>query len=208
MRERLRDLCGRTPDGERMLEGAAGLARTRDRRASRRAGGRTRAGHWNRRDGRVTPASDTAPDGWLRRLLGYVRRHRRTLYLSLTGAVIGGLCQTVVPLVERQIVDGVIISRTSPLWPWLVLMAGVSVLGFAMSYLRRYNGGKVALQVQYDLRNAMHDHLQRMDTQTLEGMPTGQLVGRASSDSTLVQALLNYIPILSSNALLVVLSLG
>jgi ATP-binding cassette subfamily B protein len=146
--------------------------------------------------------------GWLRRLFGYVHRHRRPLYLSLVGAVIGGICQTVVPLAERQIVDGVIIRRDSPLWPWLVLMGGVSALGFAMSYLRRYNGGKVGLQVQYDLRNAMHDHLQRMDAQTLAGMPTGQLVGRASSDSTLVQALLNYIPIISSNALLVVLSLA
>jgi ATP-binding cassette subfamily B protein len=157
----------------------------------------------------VSPAvEETAPDGWIRRLWGYVARHRRALTLSLIGAVVGGISQAIVPLAERQIVDGVIVAHSSPLWPWLLVMALTSVVGLGMSYLRRYNGGRVALQVQYDLRNAMHDHLQGMDAETLQGMPTGQLVGRASSDSTLVQALLNMLPILSSNLVLVVLSLG
>jgi ATP-binding cassette, subfamily B, bacterial len=154
------------------------------------------------------PVGEAAQQRWARRLWGYTLRHRRELYLSLLGAVIGSICQTIVPLAERQIVDGVIVSHTSALWPWLALMVGVALLGFGMSYLRRYNGGRVALEVQYDLRNAMHDHLQQMDAQTLEGMPTGQLVGRASSDSTLVQGLLNYLPIVSSNLLLVALSLA
>nr|WP_269327483.1 ABC transporter ATP-binding protein [Kineosporia mesophila] len=134
-------------------------------------------------------------------------RHPRHVWLSLVGAVVGGVCQTIVPLAEREIVDRVSSDRTASVWPWLLLMAGVAVLGFAMAYLRRYHGGRVALGVQYDLRNAMHEHLQRMDARTLEGMPTGQLVGRASSDSSLVQALLNFFPIMSSNVLLVLLSI-
>ena len=153
-------------------------------------------------------SGDTTGPGWIRRLWPYIDRHRRELYLSLTGALIGGACLVVIPLAERQIVDGVVVSHTSALWPWLLLMALVSLLGFAMSYLRRYNGGRVALGVQFDLRNAMHDHLQQMDAQTLDAMPTGQLVGRASSDSTLVQGLLNYIPVMSSNVLLVIGSLA
>ena len=153
-------------------------------------------------------SGDTTGPGWIRRLWAYIARHRRELYLSLTGALIGGACQVVIPLAERQIVDGVVVSHTSALWPWLLLMALLSLLGFAMSYLRRYNGGRVALGVQFDLRNAMHDHLQQMDAQTLDAMPTGQLVGRASSDSTLVQGLLNYIPVMSSNVLLVIGSLA
>ena len=48
----------------------------------------------------------------------------------------------------------------------------------------------MAIAVQYDLRNDMHDHLQAMDLDNLNRMPTGQLVARANSDSTLVQGLL------------------
>ena len=149
-----------------------------------------------------------AGPGWVRRLSGYVLLHRRGLQLSLLGAVLGSICQTAVPLIERQIVDGVILTHTSALWPWLVLLIVLAAAAFGFAYLRRYNGGRVALQVQYDLRSAMQGHLQSMDAEHLEQMPTGQLVGRANSDTTLVQGLLNYFPIMSSNVLLVVLSVG
>jgi ATP-binding cassette, subfamily B, bacterial len=53
------------------------------------------------------------------------------------------------------------------LWPWLALLAVVAVATFGFIYLRRYRGGQVGLEVQYDLRNAMHDHLQTMDLDNL-----------------------------------------
>ena len=134
--------------------------------------------------------------------------HRRDVVLSLGAAVLGSACQTVVPLVEREIVDGVILSHTTPLWPWLVLLVGLALAGFGFAYIRRYRGGRVALAVQYDLRNAMHDHLQSMDFDNLDRMPTGQLVARANSDSTLVQGLLSFFPIMSGNVLLMLVSLG
>ena len=79
---------------------------------------------------------------------------------------------------------------------------------FVGAYFRRYRGGRVALDVQYDLRNAMQDHLQTLDFANLDRMPTGQLVGRANSDSTLVQGLLSFFPIMSGNVLMLVFSLA
>jgi ATP-binding cassette subfamily B protein len=146
--------------------------------------------------------------GWVRRLWGHMMQHRGDVLLSLSAAVLGGVAQTIVPLIERQILDGVILTHTSPLWPWLVLLIVLSAATFGFAYVRRYLGGRVALAVQYDLRNAMHDHLQAMDAENLARMPTGQLVGRANSDSTLVQGLLNFFPIMSTNVLLVVLSIA
>jgi ATP-binding cassette, subfamily B, bacterial len=145
---------------------------------------------------------------WVRRLWGYMLRHRRDMVLSLAGAVLGSACLTLVPLVERQIVDGVILSHQSALWPWLVLLIVLAGAAFGCAYLRRYRGGRVALAVQYDMRNDMHDHLQSMDFDNLDRMPTGQLVARANSDSTLVQGLLSFFPIMSGNVLLMLLSLG
>jgi ATP-binding cassette subfamily B protein len=135
-------------------------------------------------------------------------RHRRDVLLSLGAAMLGSVAQTAVPLVARQIVDGVILAHTSPLWPWLVLLVSLAAASFAFAYIRRYRGGRAALNVQYDLRNAMHDHLQALDFDNLNRMPTGQLVARANSDSTLIQGLLNFFPIMSSNLLLTALSLG
>jgi ATP-binding cassette subfamily B protein len=135
-------------------------------------------------------------------------QHRRDLTLALGAAVLGSICQTIVPLIERQIVDGVIEAHTTSLWPWLVFLVLLAAAAFGFAYLRRYRGGRVALEVQYDLRNAMHDHLQIMDFDNLDRMPTGQLVARANSDSTLVQGLLSFFPIMSGNVLLMLFSLG
>ena len=98
--------------------------------------------------------------------------------------MLGSVCQTLVPLIERQIVDGVILSRRSA--PLAVVGCGWSFwrsAAFGFAYIRRYRGGRVALAVQYDLRNDMHDHLQSLDFDNLNRMPTGQLVARANSDA-------------------------
>ena len=153
-------------------------------------------------------ASDGRTPGWIRRLWGLTAAHRRDLQITLAAAVAGSLCQVVVPLLERQIVDGVIVRHTSALWPWLLALLGLAAATFGFSYVRRYRGGRVALAVQYDLRNAMHDHLQSMDFANLDRMPTGQLVARANSDSTLIQGLLSFFPIVSGILLMVVLSLA
>ena len=134
--------------------------------------------------------------------------HRRNLEIALGGALVGSAAQAVVPLVERQIVDNVILHHRSPLAPWLALLVGLGVVTFAAAYLRRYRGGRVALDIQYALRNAMYEHLHKLDFAQHDQMPTGQLVGRANSDSTLVQGLLSFFPIMSGNILLLVVSLA
>jgi ATP-binding cassette subfamily B protein len=144
----------------------------------------------------------------VRRLGGYLLLHKRNLVIAFAGAIVGSVAQVIVPLIERQIVDNVIVQHTSPLAPWLAALLVLGVVTFIGAYFRRYRGGRVALDVQYDLRNAMHEHLQRLDFSNLDHMPTGQLVARANSDSTLVQGLLSFLPIMSGNVLMLVLSLG
>ncbi|MET7737691.1 ABC transporter ATP-binding protein [Streptomyces sp. NPDC005402] len=155
----------------------------------------------------MTTGSSAAP-GWVRRLQAHMLQHRRTLMLSLLGAVFGSVCMITMPLVVRQIIDGVILTHGSALWPWLALVLALGAATVSFEFLRRLSGARLALEVECDLRNAMHDRLQSMDAENLDRMPTGQLVGRASSDTTLVQGLLNYFPFLSSDALRVVLSVG
>ncbi|HJZ37648.1 MAG TPA: ABC transporter ATP-binding protein [Solirubrobacterales bacterium] len=152
--------------------------------------------------------SSASSQGWLRRLIGYVMRRRRDVLVAFAAAVLGAACQAGAPLLERQIVDGVIVEGNESLLPWLIALVVVAAGAFLAAHLRRYRGGKVALGVQYDLRNEMQAHLQRMDFTNLDKMPTGQLVARASSDTTLVQGLLMFIPMMSGNVLLMILSLG
>jgi ATP-binding cassette subfamily B protein len=146
-------------------------------------------------------------ESWVARLWSYVLRHRSGLYIALGAALLGSGCQVVTPLVARRIVDTVIGHHEGNLFAWLGLLLALAAASFGFAFLRRYRGGKVALEVQNDLRNDMHDHLQSMDFTNLDRMPTGQLVARASSDSGLVMMLLNFLPVVSGNLVLLALSL-
>src|ERR1700761_9115974 len=131
-------------------------------------------------------------------------RRRRDVAVAIFAAVLGAACQAGAPLLERQIVDGVIVERSESLLPWLIALVLVAVGAFIGANQRRYRGGKVALAVQYDLRNEMQAHLQGMDFANLDRMPTGQLVARASSDTTPTAGLLMFIPMMCGNVLLMI----
>src|SRR6185295_306585 len=73
--------------------------------------------------------------------------------------------------------------------------------------IRRFFGGRVALDVQFDLRNAVYERLQRLDFASHDNLQTGQLVSRASSDVGLIQGLLSFMPIMLGNLVLLVLAL-
>jgi ATP-binding cassette subfamily B protein len=145
--------------------------------------------------------------GWIRRLLPWLRPHRRNLVLAFGAALVGSGLNAAVPAVEREIIDRVIIHHASPLAPWLVVLAAAAVVTFVASYVRRFIGGRVSLDVQYDLRNAIYDQLQRLDFARHDELQTGQLVSRANSDVGLLQGLLAFLPIMSGNVLLLVASL-
>jgi ATP-binding cassette subfamily B protein len=146
--------------------------------------------------------------GWIRRLTRQVWIHRTNVLLSFAAAVLGSLGQAVVPLVARKIVDDVIGQEGEPLWPWLTLLVVIAGLVFGFAYLRRYRGGLVGIAVQYDLRNRMHDHLLTLDEQTLSHVSTGQVVARANGDTALVQGLLNFLPLMTGNVLMMLVSLA
>ncbi len=151
---------------------------------------------------------DTTRDrGWLRQLWTAVRPHRRNVAIALGAAAVGQVVAALVPLVERHIVDEVIVAGTSPIVPAVALLVLAAITRFATAYVRRYWAGKVALDVQNDLRTQVYDHLQRLDATSHDQMATGQLVSRAISDVNLVQGLLAFLPLVLANVLFLVVAL-
>lgn len=147
------------------------------------------------------------PDNWIRRLLPFLKIQRRSLVLTFAAALAGAGLAAVTPLLERHIVDDVILTHRSALLPWLGSLIAVGVLTFFASRIRRFRAAKVVLEVQYQIRNAVHEQLQRLDIGSHQSMPTGQLVSRISTDAGVMVRVLSYLPALSSNVLLIVVSL-
>ncbi len=144
---------------------------------------------------------------WLRRLTGHVLRYRRNVVLAFGAAVFGTAIAAVTPLIERAVIDNVVVARRQPLAPYVIALLAAGVLRFAAGFVRRYVGGRLALDVQYDLRDAVFAALARLDGVRQDRLRTGQIVSRAGSDVTVVQGLLAFLPLMSGNLLLFVLAI-
>ena len=156
----------------------------------------------------TTPAA-TSQAGWLRRLIGYCTRHRRDLSVAMAAAVVGAAISASVPLVIRHVIDTVLSKSGSHagVGIWVGLLIVLAVAQFGVTFARRFSAGRLSLDVQYDMREDVFRALSRLDGASQDALETGQIVSRSITDIGLVQGLLSFLPILSSNALLFVVSL-
>ncbi|MFG3406726.1 ABC transporter ATP-binding protein [Streptomyces sp. NPDC048142] len=145
--------------------------------------------------------------GWSRRLTGYAWRYRRNVVLALGSSLAGMAVMALVPLITKVIIDDVVIGHTRSLTVWTGLLIGAAVLVYIATYIRRYYGGRLALDVQHDLRTDMYATITRLDGKRQDELSTGQVVGRATSDLQLIQGLLFMLPMTIGNMLLFLISL-
>ncbi|WP_443333570.1 ABC transporter ATP-binding protein [Streptomyces sp. CB00455] len=161
--------------------------------------------------GRHHVAAQTAAgekQGWGRRLTAYTWRYKVNVLLALGSSLAGMAVMALVPLVTKVIIDDVIGNKSKPMGPWAGALIGAALLVYAFTYVRRYYGGRLALDVQHDLRTDMYDTIGRLDGRRQDELSTGQVVGRATSDLQLIQGLLFMLPMTIGNFLLFGISLG
>ncbi|MFD4922097.1 ABC transporter ATP-binding protein [Streptomyces goshikiensis] len=156
-------------------------------------------------------AAETAAQGkqgWGRRLAAYTWRYKVNVLLALGSSLAGMAVLALVPLVTRVIIDDVIGDKTKSMGVWAGLLIAAAVLVYVLTYIRRYYGGRLALDVQHDLRTDMYDTIARLDGRRQDELSTGQVIGRATSDLQLIQGLLFMLPMTIGNFLLFGISLG
>lgn len=145
--------------------------------------------------------------GWARRLSGYAWCYRRNVLLALGSSLAGMAVMALVPLITKVIIDDVVVGHTRSLAVWTGLLIVAAALVYASTYIRRYYGGRLALDVQHDLRTGMYGTITRLDGKRQDELSTGQVVGRATSDLQLIQSLLFMLPMTIGNVLLFLISL-
>ncbi|MFE7029515.1 ABC transporter ATP-binding protein [Streptomyces sp. NPDC057621] len=150
----------------------------------------------------------TTQRGWARRLAGYAWRYPKDVVLALGASLAGMAVMALVPLITKVIIDDVVGDHTRDMAPWAGALIGAGVLVYVLTYIRRYYGGRLALDVQHDLRTDMYETIVRLDGRRQDELSTGQVVGRATSDLQLIQGLLFMLPMTIGNVLLFLISLG
>jgi len=143
----------------------------------------------------------------VRRLAGLCWRYRRNVVLSVGASLLGMAISALVPLIPRLIIDDVIVAHNRPLTPWALTLLGAALAVFGLTFVRRWFGGKLAIDVQHDLRTELFTSLTRLDGARQDSLDTGQVVGRATSDLQLIVGLLSMFPVMLGNFLSFVLSI-
>ncbi|MFF1292150.1 MULTISPECIES: ABC transporter ATP-binding protein [unclassified Streptomyces] len=149
----------------------------------------------------------SAQRGWARRLAGYAWRYPKDVVLALGSSLVGMAVMALVPLITKVIIDDVIGDHSRDMAPWAGLLIGSAVIVYVLTFVRRYYGGRLALDVQHDLRTEMYGTITRLDGRRQDELSTGQVVGRATSDLQLIQGLLFMLPMTIGNFALFLVSL-
>ncbi|MEU0899090.1 ABC transporter ATP-binding protein [Streptomyces massasporeus] len=149
----------------------------------------------------------TPKRGWARRLWAYAWRHPKDVVLALGSSLAGMAVMALVPLITKVIIDDVISDHTRDMTTWAGLLVAAALVVYVLTYVRRYYGGRLALDVQHDLRTEMYGTITRLDGRRQDELSTGQVVGRATSDLQLIQGLLFMLPMTIGNFMLFLISL-
>ncbi|MER7402487.1 ABC transporter ATP-binding protein [Streptomyces sp. NPDC000070] len=149
----------------------------------------------------------TPQRGWARRLWAYAWRHPKDVVLALGSSLAGMAVMALVPLITKVIIDDVISDHTRSMTTWAGLLIAAALVVYVLTYIRRYYGGRLALDVQHDLRTEMYGTITRLDGRRQDELSTGQVVGRATSDLQLIQGLLFMLPMTIGNFMLFLISL-
>ena len=129
------------------------------------------------------------PTFW--RLLGFLRPYRGGVIVSSALAAVAMGMGVLIPYLVGRTVDE-IRGGGDDLWPLALAIAGAGMLRLLFSVVRRLVAGRVSLGVEFDLRNLMYEHLQRLELAFFDGQQTGQLMSRATVDLQSVRFFLGY----------------
>ena len=163
---------------------------------------------------RPLPRKAKDPKKTIARLLRYLKPYRTTMILVVLCIVVAAIAMAAGAASLGTLVDDYIKPLLSqaepdygPLLKYLILMAGIYILGIVSSFLYNYLMVEVGQGTQKKIRDEMFTHMQTLPIRYFDSHPVGDLMSRYTSDiDTLRQMISMSIPqCISSIATLVVL---
>jgi ATP-binding cassette subfamily B protein len=140
-------------------------------------------------------------------LAGYCWRHKGVTVAAGLAALGGIGIGALSPLITGAAVDKATSGTTEGLGLLIAALVALALIRFVSSFVRRWAGGRLSLDVQHDLRQDVFGALQRLDGGGQDRLRTGQLVSRAISDLQMVQGLLAMVPWSAGQVVLIVVAL-
>lgn len=131
----------------------------------------------------VKSPSQTIRQADLRWLWRFTAQHRASMLAAVIAGMIGGITTAAEPLLVGMIIDHLLAG--APMWQIgneVLLMLGLALVSVAAFWGQRYFSGVVAYSVNYEIRNALFDHMLTLDQRFYHQYSSGDLISRMHSD--------------------------
>jgi len=140
------------------------------------------------------------------RLLGFLRPYKRGLTISWLLASAAMVMTVAIPRLTGSAVDALqsgaqhnhkheVLARNHDrhtLFVLALVILGAVLVRWVLTYFRRMIAGRLSLGIEYDLRELLYGHLQRLELGFFDHQQTGQLMSRATVDLQAVRFFLGY----------------
>ncbi len=124
-------------------------------------------------------------------LRSYLYRRARVLLLGLVFVLLANGVALLGPLALQRAIDSLAPGqRGLPLWQYALLIVLVALAGGVFSFGARWTINSTARYVEYEMRNALFRHFQRLDLGFFQQNRVGDLVARATNDLSAVRMML------------------
>ncbi len=126
-----------------------------------------------------------------RAVYSYLIRHWRLLLFGGALVVIANLIVLIPPLLLQQAIDTLSQGDDlATLTRLALLIVGVWIVAGAFQFSARFAINSVSRQIEYEIRNDLFQHFQRLDLAYFQRSKLGDLVARATNDLTAVRQML------------------
>jgi ABC-type multidrug transport system fused ATPase/permease subunit len=143
-----------------------------------------------------------------RRLTAYLRPYRAQLWGSMVFAWAAIGFSVLIPWLVGHAVNAIEDGEKADLLPLALAVVGAGVLRLGLTVVRRLVAGKVSLAIEFDLRQSLYGHLQRLDLGFFDSQQTGQLMSRATVDLQSIRFFLGYGLVFITQSLLTIVLAG
>ena len=121
------------------------------------------------------------------RLFSFAKPYKGLLIGGFLGAVAVSILELVPPRLTKTLINDVLMpgphQRPQLLWPLIGALAGVIAVRGVCGYLRLNRLARLSEHITHDLRAQTFAHMQKLSLAYFSKKPTGNLIGRITSDT-------------------------
>lgn len=122
-----------------------------------------------------------------KKLLSYYRPYLGLFFADMFFALLAAAISLVYPMIVRFITNDVLVkyelSEATPIiLKLLFVMLGLAILEYVSTFFISYKGHIMGAKMEYDMRNDLFEHYQKLSFNFYDNQKTGQLMSRITSD--------------------------